>query len=257
MAEGGGLNLSGTVDIPVIGRMPKTYVALGLAVSAGIVGLAWYRHRTADDSGDASPGDYYADLRTGSAGKDEGYVNPGGIDTGDDEDDGDRAPRTNQEWSARVLDKLSWYEQGYVSRVISAYLARLEVTSEEANVIREAWAQVGRPPEGDIPIRIKGTPVTPPPESPAAAPAAPRLHHVRRTSTSLRLEWYGVSGAKTYVAYCNGAGKNLVKSGITGTTHTFTGLRPGTTYHVSVASVTAAGRRSGGTSNVIKYTTAG
>lgn len=166
------MNLSGSVDVPGIGKMPKGTIAVIGAGAAGIVAWAWWNRSRSAEAEEPSEGEYYADLRTGSAGSNGGYENPGGIDMADDDDDGERAPRNNQEWSARVLEKLDWYERAYVSRIISAYLSRLEVTQEEADVIREAWAQVGRPPDGDIPIRIKGEPATPVP--PVVKPPIPR-----------------------------------------------------------------------------------
>lgn len=166
--------LEGTTELPGVGKVKKGYVVAGGALVVGIVGYAWWaRSRSSEE---AAP-DFYADTRTGSELPGDGYTNPGGIDTGGDQDDGERAPRTDEEWAARVLEKLTWYEPGYVSGIIARYLANQIVTATEANVIREAWAQVGKPPGGQQ-IRTSPTgpttPVTPTPPPATTIPVLPR-----------------------------------------------------------------------------------
>lgn len=237
----GGLDLSGSVDLPLIGKQPKSNVALGLAVVGGVLVYAWWKYRSGAGGGSEDPAesDYYADLRTGSAGKDGGYVNPGGIEVDEPGEDGDKAPRTNQEWAARVMDKLTWYEQGYVSSTISKYLDRQRISKEAAAVVREAWAQVGRPPEGDIPILLETTPVTPlppkPPSRPVIVPKAPTgLKATKIERTSVTLDWAVMPQVAGYQAYVNGQqfGRSVI-----GSDYRITGLKPGRKYTLSAACV--------------------
>lgn len=255
------MTLEGTATVPVVGKVKKAYVAVALAGTAGIVGFAWWRR--SQTASDTAP-DYYADTRTGSELPTDDYTNPGGVDTSQDDDGTWKAPKSDVEWSQAVVEKLSWFEPGYVSRTVGKYLAGSMLTADEADLIREAWAQVGKPP-GNQRIVTSPTPTTPtpgtpgpkPPPGPVARTAAPKLHHVQRTSVSLTLLWDPVSGAKSYTAYCNGGGQRRTKTGIVGTSYTFAGLKPGTQHSVSVASVNSAGVRSGTTSNVVTLDTAG
>ena len=58
------------------------------------------------------------------------------------------------------------------------------------------------------------------------------------TNTSMVISWGAVTGAASYRVYRGGV---QVASGITGTSHTDTGLSPGTTYQWTVAAVDGAG----------------
>jgi hypothetical protein len=183
--------LEGTVDVPVIGKAKKSYVAVGVAAIVGVAGFAWYR-RVQGDQAAAAPG-YYADTRTGSELPTDDYTNPGSNEdgqsgTGIGGDSGWRAPTTNEAWAQQVLDRLTWYEPSAVSAAIGKYLTRQQVTADEATMIREAWAQVGRPPV-DQPLLTSTT--TPPTTTPAPTPKYYR-----------GWGWYKADGKKdsTYIA---------------------------------------------------------
>ena len=171
--------LTGTVNVPGAGKLPKKYVAVGVAGIVGIVGWAYYRRSIGADEADEES--YYADTRTGASTGNDAYDNPGGIESDDQADDDDawKPPTTDQEWSQRVIEMLSWYEPGFVSQTLGKYLSRQPLTADEATLIREAWAQVGQPPGKQVIITkttvTTPTPTTPKPTTPAkpATPAKP------------------------------------------------------------------------------------
>jgi hypothetical protein len=152
--------LEGTTTLPVVGTTKRSYVAVGVALVAGIAGWAWYKRvNGSDTSGD--PASYYADTRTGSEVPNDAYVNPapnadGQSGTGIGGDSVFHAPNTDPEWAQATVDKLSWYEPGYVSATVGKYLARQPLTADEQTLIREAWAQLGHPP-GNQPILASAT----------------------------------------------------------------------------------------------------
>lgn len=163
--------LDGTAQVPVVGKVQKKYLAVAGVAAVGVVAAVWYR-RSRVMTEAAGGGGYYADTRTGSNLPTDTAADSGSIDTGDQGDDGGwKAPRTDQEWAQQVLERLSWYEQGFVSSVVAKYLAGQPITSpDEQTVIREAWAQVGTPPGGQRLITSPTSNPTPPPTTTPAKP---------------------------------------------------------------------------------------
>jgi hypothetical protein len=151
-----------TVTVPAVGKVKKEYVWAGVAVIGGVFVFALWKRRTAATE---EVTDFYADTRTGSDLPTDEYTSPGSIDT--DDEGGFQGPKTDVEWAQRVTETLTWYEPGYTSRVVGKYLAGEPLDFEEQTLIREAWAQVGKPPGNQ---RIV-TPTTPP--VPPAPPGPP------------------------------------------------------------------------------------
>jgi hypothetical protein len=133
----------GTVDLPVIGQVPKVAVAVGGAVVVTIVGVAWWRRQQAGTAVEYAP-----DLTTGSDTGSDAYRNP--APSYSDGSAASTAPKTDQEWSARVLEKMTWLEPGYLGTILGKYLSGQALTLTEAEVVRSAWAIVGKPPGGQI-----------------------------------------------------------------------------------------------------------
>lgn len=130
--------MAGTIDLPVIGQVPKVAVYVGGAVVATVVGVAWWqRSRQVGVT-------YAPDLATGSDTGSDKYANPDPHYSGDA--GGSTIPKTDQEWAQRVLEKMTWLEPGYVSTVIGKYLAGQGLTLVEAELVRSAWALLGKPP---------------------------------------------------------------------------------------------------------------
>lgn len=223
--------LEGTVDIPAVGKTKKTYLAVGVALVAGIVGFAYYR-RMQGASAAADPNSFYADTRTGSDLPTDQYVNPdptAGDLTGSA---GWKAPTTDQEWAQQAIDKLSWYENGYTSATVGKYLARQPLTADEQTLIREAWAQIGHPP-GNQPI-IPATTGTPAVGGAAANDI--KIVDLRMTGnaqTRISMDWGVIGRPDLYRVFVNGVKKAEVSSSQT----TIGGLSKGTKYTVGVAPV--------------------
>lgn len=141
-----------TVELPVIGNVPKTYVYVGGAVIAGIVGYAWFTNSQADEEYVPDDGYPYDEGDIGYG--DDSYVNPApGGSTVDSEpvDPDSLPPTTNGEWTRRAIDQLEavGYDAKEVARVLGKYLGRRQVTKAEASIIRAAIGVMGPPPQGE------------------------------------------------------------------------------------------------------------
>lgn len=160
-----------TIKIPGLGPMPRTQVIVGASVTAGIIAYAWWRASLAS----AGPSVVDPAVDSGGLGGDGpgggGYDNPAPGAPVPDPTAG-TAPRTNAEWSARVSEALAFtFDPGLIQTTVGKYLNRQPLVTSEQLLIRTAWAYVGRPPEGDVPI-IPATSTTPTP-TPTPAPALP------------------------------------------------------------------------------------
>jgi hypothetical protein len=192
------------VDVPGIGRVPRTWLYVGGALVVGIVGYAWLRRsRTAAVTTDPA---------TGSTGGTGGFTNPNPGASGDDDVNTvgpDGPPTTNAQWSDRVQSTLgNIWEAGFVVTVLGKYLGGQPLTSTEADLVRSAWALHGMPPVNPPAIVMvstastPGTPSTPPPSSPPPSsppPAAVRTYTVRSGDTLSGIaSRHGVSTAALY-----------------------------------------------------------
>lgn len=177
-----------TMDVPGVGSVDKRWVWGGLAAAGGFVAFVWYRRRRS-----GGPVEYVADPATGSTGGSDVYQNPA-PSYSQDADTSKLPPTTDQEWLSRVVEVLTWYEPGYLSSVLSKYIARLPLTTSEASLVRESWAWIGKPPgnqqiiltqtssaPGDGPPAPEPEPAPTPAPTPTPAPAptpAPRTYTV-------------------------------------------------------------------------------
>lgn len=185
-----------TVKLPQIGKVDKKYVYAGIAVVIGIAGYAyWKRNAGTSDEGGIDPnaidpltGLPYSSSIGGGGGS---YVNPAPTTTEPIIDLTGDTIKTNQEWAVAVTTKLGeiGYESGYVAIILGKYLSSQQVTKEEAELIRTAWAYFGHPPEDRQIILV---PTAPPPApaptpTPTPTPAPPQLWTppptIRRGST--------------------------------------------------------------------------
>jgi hypothetical protein len=159
------------VDVPAVGRVDQKWVIVGGTAVAVIVGVAWWRHRQAAAS--AVP---VVDPATGTDSTDPTYHNPNPVTSGAGSD-AQLPPANDQEWTARVMASLSWFEPGYLGNILGKYLGRQPLSLEEAAVVRVAWATDGKPPS-NTPIVLStdtstpggGTTTPPPPEGKLSAP---------------------------------------------------------------------------------------
>src|SRR5262245_8152864 len=143
--------MADTMDVPAVGNVDKRWLIAGGALTAGIVGYAWWRNgRTAPapGEGELSPDDlaYAPDAYSGA-------VIPGGSTVvGTVEPQGD--PKTNAEWSQRLVDALEnvGFERNYAALTIGKYLSGQQLTTAEALMMQTAIAILGNPPAGALPI---------------------------------------------------------------------------------------------------------
>lgn len=230
------MTLEGTTTLPVVGTTKKSYVAVGVAAVAGLAGWAWYRRA---NGGDAAGGDtsYYADTRTGSELPTDKYVNPapnadGQSGTGIGGDSVFHAPNTDPEWAQAAIEALSWYEPGYVSGIVGKYLGHQPLTAEEAGVVREAWAQIGRPPGNQtiVTATTGGTGTTVPP---AAQIKIVDLHVTYLAQTNIKVDWATIGRPDYYRVFVNGAQRVTTSTSAA----SLGGLAKGTTYTIGVQPV--------------------
>lgn len=138
--------MADTVKLPGIGQVKTTYVYIGGALVAGIVGYAWWSRR---GSSAAQAPTWDVD----SVGE-TGYVSPGGGSsftapppTG--------AYASNQEWANKAL---SWgldhgFEFTLVAGAIALFLAKKPVSAKQGEFLQQALPQIG-PPPSDGPHQI-------------------------------------------------------------------------------------------------------
>jgi hypothetical protein len=132
-----------TVDIPQIGRVKTQYVWAAGGVVVIIVGYAYLKRRSAAGA-DTGPA---VDPTSGSLGATGGTpppITPAQVTSS-------TVPTNNQEWTQDVLDKMGVVggtEESHTLSVIGKYLNKIPLTADEADVIRQAWALAGKPPQG-------------------------------------------------------------------------------------------------------------
>jgi hypothetical protein len=189
--------------ISVAGKsMDKRVVYFGGAAALGVVGYAYWRN--ARDN--AAPQILTADPNLAPV--DVPTDEPGFSVFGPN-----KPPQSNVEWRDTAVAKLVsiGLDGGAVSSAIGKYLARQPMTKTEIDLVQQAIAAAGYPPEsGQLPIVEipSGGVQTPPAENPppagnppAAAPSAPsQPGSVRATGfkDAVLVEWSASSGADGY-----------------------------------------------------------
>lgn len=245
--------MTGTVKVPGIGPVDKKYVYIAGAGVLGFVGYAYWNARkaaanevpvsdytTADALGDGSDyGDYSYD---GGA---SDYVNPGGSQPPYSSDTNPN-PQTNAEWATAAISRLSdlGYEATLVAAAIGKYMARLELTEAQADIVRQAVAILGPPPVGDFPIKVSPNGTTPPPSTGGStgskgenlpAPNGLSTWGNGPSRLTVPLKWNAVPGADYYRVYRSDVAYNVGSS--EDTQITIGGLKPNTTYKFHVRAV--------------------
>lgn len=176
MADNDTAGSGGTVKLPVVGRIRKTWVMVGAAVAVGIVGYAWWaRARGADALGDAADvaeepmGEIPAGTST-TPGLAQNYE-PATVDPDD------LPPTTNDEWSRRAVAYLRdelYYNPATAAAALGKYLARQPLVPAEQDIVRTALGVLGKPPVGEYSvIPVPKPPTTPPPTTPTRTSTPP------------------------------------------------------------------------------------
>jgi hypothetical protein len=223
-----------TMQVPAVGKVKRQWVFAGLALSAGIVGYAyWARSRLpaeeAPGEGDAYGGEQWSpDAYAGA-------TEPGGSTVEPVEG---AAPLTNADWAQRVTDLLegAGFERTFAATTIGKYLSGNPLTLSEKLLIQTAIALLGYPPAGALPIvSAPDTPTTTPPATTLARPGGVRkISSARRGGgATLVVGWTQVAGATSYDIYLNGTPR-ATSHATYRTLGSVTPLRRGTTYRIKV-----------------------
>jgi len=253
-----------TVKIPGVGSVPTKWAVVGGVAVVGIAGVAWWRYSnnkaaiaeeaatTTDFTGATGDETVYPAYSTDYA-PDESYdggaypyptyTTPSyGLTTTTQTAD----PTTNPEWTRRSIEHLELVgvDSQAASLAVSRYLLKECLTVTQADIVRQAVSGVGTPPQGTFSIVVcpSGTPGdgTQPPAGgtahPGASLPAPGNLHVDKISRSyIIVDWNDVPGAKAYNLYQNGTLRypnHPIYS-----LASFSGLKPGTRYSLSVRPV--------------------
>lgn len=234
------------VNLPVIGDVPDTYVWAGGALVAGIVGYAYVTRnkRGTLDAGDELIGpegevyDAYGNL-IGQPGSTPGYVPPTVTNSNRDVDDREGV-RTNGEWTIKARDEMVAFgaNGSAVTAALGKFFARQPLTAIEADLVRQAIAVAGQPPEGGPWTVIEPT-VTPPGEL-----AAPTVTAGNLTPTSATFNWTRPQNAVKFIVGRE-VGGVVVDERDVGNTAIFgwTGAAPGSTIALRVWAVSDQGTR--------------
>lgn len=242
-----------TVKLPGIGPVNKTWVWAGGALVVGVVGFAYFRNaqspppaaepeQAAEDTGAVDYSQYYDAAYTGDysySGSQPSYVSP--YPSGVPVYDTTPTPTTNPEWVAAALEFMesAGTERNTASLAISKYIAKLCVTTAQADIIRQALAGVGPVPQGQ-PYSVTicppsgggtggdGTPGFTLPGGPigpvTGLKATPFRYHVD-------LDWDPLPNVDGYTIWANGIRKT---SNYFSTEHVWN-LKPNTTHRLEVA----------------------
>jgi hypothetical protein len=225
----------GTVEVPKVGKVKKTY----LYVAVGGVGLyvawRWYSASSGGsqaDTGAATPAAEDTMAPSGVGDYLGGNVQYAGTTT---DATSSTAIDTNAEWTADAVDRLSSaYDQTAIYSALGDYLARRPLTTAEQTIVRAAVAASGAPPVGGPYTVIEQIG-----DTTLAAPTGVKVDST--TSTTAHLTWSAVTGAQSYRIYRTDTGSAVAGAG-SGTSGTVAGLTPNKTYHFQVAALSSLGK---------------
>ena len=234
------MNLTGQVDVPVVGSVDKR-VLLGVGgVGAAFLGWKYYQSRSAAaydpeaavDPGMEDPGVLPA--VSGAVSDTNDYGLPNGSSSS--ADTYGFTGTTNAQWTQYAANQLSQasdtWSYGTIVTALGAFIANKPLTSVQQQIVQAAMAVAGPAPEGSHVIIPGGdTPMT-------VAPTG--LAGSALSSTSVRLTWRAVAGASGYRIYRSGVTQAVGEAN--GTTGEVGGLQPGTKYAFQVAAHTGSGQ---------------
>jgi hypothetical protein len=232
MADNPGAALTtGTMKLPGIGPVKKVYVYVGMGAVGVLAAYIMWRRQQSAAAADAIPAD--ASLGDGLTTPDGGDVYQGATAGGAPTADPDITPMptTNVEWTQQVLDYFNWLEPGFVSSTVGKFLARVPLSADEADFIRQAWAARGKPPEGPPNFTLTTDGNAPGTTTMPSVPAG--LTVTSATATAIALDWTDSADAKSYQVLRGGAQVGTPS----GSSYTDTGLASGTSYSYAVKAV--------------------
>lgn len=235
------MELTGKVDVPVVGSVDKRVL---LAVGVGAVGFVGWRYYVAQSATAYDPDAEPVDPGMEDAGilpAVEGAVRPGndyGLgDGGGDEGTGSYGFRgtTDAQWTQYATAQLTASDQWSYTAIVVAlgkFIAGKPLTTTEQQIVQAAIAVAGHPPESPNKPTVPGgdTPIT----------VAPTGLKGTGQATVVTLTWTPVAGAGSYRIYRDGVTQNVGTS--LDATAQVGGLDPNTSYRFKVAAVSEAGK---------------
>lgn len=199
-------------SVPGIGPVDKKWVYAGGALIVGVVGYAYIKRRNANQAAAAAAPT--VDTTTGATGS-TGYVTPPNL--GNYPVQTSTAPTTNSAWVQQATTDLEGlgYDPNFISTTLGLYLSSQSLTSDQAALVRVAWAYDGKPPETpNLPI-VGGTTggTTNPPT--AAPGAVTGLRAIVWGSNYATFGFQPVSGADHYDVTEQSGGTRTIYGGTT------------------------------------------
>lgn len=232
MSEG---MMSGTVNVPKVGKVKKSYLYVAVGGTALFVGWRWMqaRNATVDDT-------TYTTSDVGEGIDASGVIGAGGVSGntqyGGSTTDGTSADviDTQAEWTQKAVELLSnaGMDPATVSLALGDFLASKPLTEAEAAIARAAMAQAGPVPGGNPAIIPQVGSVT------LGAPQNVRVSEVGNDYVVLSFD--RVTSAGYYRAYRSGASTNVGAGD--GPPLRVAGLTPNTKYTFYVAADTTTGK---------------
>lgn len=247
------MNLTGEVDVPVVGSVDKRVLIAVGGAGAAFVAWRWWAARGMAGGGEDAPVDPGMEdpgVLPGVAGAvkpDNGY---GLDDGGGDELTGyGFRGKSNSQWTQYVTTHLSqsatWPYEVIVT-ALGAFIGNRPLDATQQQIVGAAIALAGYPPEGSHVIVPGGnTPVT----------IAPSGLKAVAGSDQASVSWSGVPGASGYYLYRSDQ-SSAAPQVVAGTSATLYNLTPGREIRVQVAALSAAGKP-GPKSGVVTVKTTG
>lgn len=242
--------MAGTIKLPGVGPVKKSYAIAGAGLLGGILVYAyWKRSQAPADLTEATPDG------TADSGTDTGYVEDsaaagynqiysGGYYPYNPQSNADSATyANNNEWATAAESALegAGISLAVSTLAISRVLGGLSVTSDQRDLFLQAKGLLGEDPPNGYPTPIKLTDNGSGPSVPKGTvlPAPKGLKATSPSPTHLTLSWGAVAGAASYRMYRSDVSvavgvSNDTKGDIGGLAHNHT-------YHVHVRAVAPDG----------------
>jgi hypothetical protein len=148
------MGLEGTVNLPGMGAVKKKYVAVAAGgIAAFVLFMYWRASHAGTTAADPTATDYatepaYEDGYSSTAGLSSSTTPSGSVIT------------NNVQWANAAVQALIdlGVDPLVAAAAIGAFLARMELTSAQADLVRQALALVGDPPVGTWVVRVGTAP---------------------------------------------------------------------------------------------------
>lgn len=238
--------MSETLEVPKIGKLKKDYVIAGVAVVGGVVGYAWWRHRTDSAAAVPTPAAPTGDYVNPNPGVTSGSQNTNAVDP--------NVITTNDQWTTHALDQIARYtsyDAQFAAQAIGKWLGHIGLTTEEKLLIITARGLAGEPPVGGPYPMLDALPIPKPSPEPVPVPVpdhvpgAPTGASARPTSgTTVDIWWQPVAHVRGYTVWLRRKGSNDVWTTVGSTFDTnitARGLTPNTAYETVVRANNEAG----------------